>query len=164
MASQVRDLHLPEPGMDDGPRRHEQDGGLTFAEHLEEELDPVALEVAVLIRVSGPHRSPPRPANGIRSLLQPGCNRAATAAPTMTPSRGPKGRKGWCTWRSRRRSWQGRGSCTTSRAPCWRRVRAGCCVPAGSVRTPTGECATLSSPTTSTPARYEAWTWAGCRS
>src|SRR5207244_10984363 len=63
----------------DRPRRHEQDGGVAFAEDLVEDLDPVPFDIAVLVRVRCAYR-PPFRLRGWRHLpLQSDCN--ATARP-----------------------------------------------------------------------------------
>ncbi len=78
---QVRDLHLPVAGVDDGPRRHQQDRRLSRPEDLVEHLDAVAFHVAVDVRIARPHV---RPLPGavmpllLQRVLQCRCNRAAT--------------------------------------------------------------------------------------
>ena len=46
-AREVRDLHLPVPGMDDRPRRQQHDRRVAFTEDLVEQLHAVTFDVAV---------------------------------------------------------------------------------------------------------------------
>src|SRR5207249_2858278 len=85
---EVRDLALPEARVDDGPGRHQQDGRAAAPVDLVEDLDPVALHIAVRVWVSGSHRRSPsgsRPSwpQASDPMLQPGCNRAATGRARM---------------------------------------------------------------------------------
>src|SRR5205814_9456510 len=55
VASKIRDLRLPEVGVDDRPGGQEKDRTVTRAEDLVMELDPVALDEALLVRIAGSH-------------------------------------------------------------------------------------------------------------
>ena len=66
VAREVRDLHLPEPRVDDRPGRQQQDRRLARAVDLVEDADAVALDVALVVGVAGARllrvpvlRSPP---------------------------------------------------------------------------------------------------------
>src|SRR5580700_100060 len=54
VARHVRDLHLPHPGVDDRPRRQEQDGRLAVPVDLVVDADAVAHDVAGAVGVPGP--------------------------------------------------------------------------------------------------------------
>src|SRR5439155_19494875 len=49
---EVRDLALPEPRVDDRPRRQEEHGPVAFAIHLPVQVNTVSNRVALMIRLS----------------------------------------------------------------------------------------------------------------
>src|SRR5207244_629250 len=78
----------------DRPRRHEQDGGVAFAEDLVEDLDPVPFDVAVLVRVLRSHRPPFRHRGWWHLPLQSDCNATARPHARIASVNGPSRQKG----------------------------------------------------------------------
>jgi hypothetical protein len=53
MPREVRDLHLPDPRMHEGPRRQEQDRRLALSVNLVEDAHSVALDAVLRVGVAG---------------------------------------------------------------------------------------------------------------
>ena len=66
-AREVGDLALPDPGLHDLEARQQQEGRITFAEHLVADAHPVPLDMTGLVRESGTHHAPSRSARSASS-------------------------------------------------------------------------------------------------
>ena len=87
MAGEVGDLQLPVARVDDRPRREEEHCRLALPVDLVEDAHAVALDVALVVRVTGPGLLGAVPRRVTSAPSQPSIQSSSSRCPLSTPER-----------------------------------------------------------------------------